>query len=784
MLSSEEKLDIIKGALASGHKGSIGDLINQQEAQASGVDQIADTPEKATNGLRGQPEGSSMSFPNSSGDFNTMGMTHPIDMKKVDKKGNVVASYESVPPGIENIPMGDDVGTVIETPGTYKKGGFKTGGNRMQLAGFDQKKNKEEENKETGISDEFLEKIRTKQKVAAEYRALNGETPLPTFEEGQENYYNGVVSNMGDNSNSRGDAIKSFSFADYLSPVGDAKYVAGATKDMINNPSWGNAKNIALGAAFAALPGTAKSVDEVKSLYRVVDAPDIETARRYATHVPAEGTVGRRTGIQGDVQSNTGFDHINATTDQSWILGKNSLVDRYGGKNPYVVKLKPNSDQLKRVNVSEFTDDALAKIKPGTGTNMQVTGAGGQNITTLLGPKGSQVAEVDKILSAQDFVNLHNQDPKFKWKEGGFKTGGNRMQYAGPRTDGPRVEPLNDAEMSLKIYNEANSGNTAAQRMIKDEGQRMQIPEVDGVSTHYMSAWDNHAVPTVQEKYPGGPLTYDPNPAPSKKDFRFDTDEQADFFAKHYKTASASKAFHRKGGVRSHDTYLSKRFATGGDSGEEKDNKEEDKSNWFESALDYAGGAARDVLNNVVPSNARQLISDVTGIGSQDIDETTINDREAQALRDAIGEAGGGRRGVLGYDDYQTSEHKNDDVGGTFSGSFAPLFKYFNPNYSMKTTIGQANYKQNRDGTYSVTDQYNFNDATGEGFSGVIDDFNEAEGFDKISPYRILRSVGRNYGSSEGEGGKVNINVGQLAQNKTGGPKIKRKQTYISKYGY
>tara|TARA_R110000787_G_scaffold115506_3_gene225476 strand:+ start:28861 stop:31134 length:2274 start_codon:yes stop_codon:yes gene_type:complete len=478
MLSSEEKLDIIKGALASGHKGSIGDLINQQEAQASGVDQIADTPAKATNGLRGQPEGSSMSFPNSSGDFNTMGMTHPIDMKKVDKKGNVVASYESVPPGIENIPMGDDVGTVIETPGTYKKGGF--------------------------------------------------------------------------------------------------------------------------------------------------------------------------------------------------------------------------------------------------------------------------------------------------------KTGGNRMQYAGPRTDGPRVEPLNDAEMSLKIYNEANSGNTAAQRMIKDEGQRMQIPEVDGVSTHYMSAWDNYAVPTVQEKYPGGPLTYDPNPAPSKKDFKFDTDEQADFFAKHYKTASASKAFHRKGGVRSHDTYLSKRFATGGDSGEEEDDKEEDEPNWFESTLDYVGGAARDVLNNVVPSNARQLISDVTGIGSQDIDETTISDRESQALRDAIGQAGGGRRGVIEYNDYQTSDHKNDDVGGTFSGSFSPLFKYFNPSYSMKTTLGQASYKKNRDGTYSVTDQYNFNDATGEGFSGVIDDFNEAEGLDKISPYRILRSVGRNYGSGEGEGGKVNINVGQLAQNKTGG---KRMQT-------
>ena len=66
-----------------------------------------------------------MAFTNSSGDFNTKGMQYPIDIKKLDKQGNIVRSYEDVPPGIENLPMGDKVGTVIETPAEYQLGGQK-----------------------------------------------------------------------------------------------------------------------------------------------------------------------------------------------------------------------------------------------------------------------------------------------------------------------------------------------------------------------------------------------------------------------------------------------------------------------------------------------------------------------------------------------------------------------------------------------------------------------------------------------------------------------------------
>lgn len=142
-----------------------------------------------------------------------------------------------------------------------------------------------------------------------------------------------------------------------------------------------------------------------------------------------------------------------------------------------------------------------------------------------------------------------------------MQTGGvKKYQYAGPVTEAPRVPALSDAEMSLKIIQEANAGNPAARRMRSDYGQRMFLPGETSPSTHYMASFDNYAVPTVQEEYIGGPLKYNPNPNPGKEDFRFDTPEQAAYFSNNYKNASASKALYRQpedmqsGGVRRYQT--------------------------------------------------------------------------------------------------------------------------------------------------------------------------------------------------------------------------------------
>lgn len=146
-----------------------------------------------------------------------------------------------------------------------------------------------------------------------------------------------------------------------------------------------------------------------------------------------------------------------------------------------------------------------------------------------------------------------------------MKTGGvvKKYQWAGPKIDGPRVPAMSDAEMSLKILQEANAGNPAARRMRSDYGQRMFLSGETDPSTHYMTSFDSYAVPTVQEDYIGGSLSYNPNPAPSKADFKFDTPEQAAYFAKNYKQASAAKTFQQKnGGVRKAQNGLPPYYAS------------------------------------------------------------------------------------------------------------------------------------------------------------------------------------------------------------------------------
>lgn len=112
-----ELIDLLKHAVAEGV--SFTELVNQ----AQGNTQVATTPEEQSMGLRNQPPGTSMVFPNSAGDFTTKGMSYNIDIQKYDNDGHLVQSYRNVPPGVESLPMGNKSGTVIETPSEYHMGG-------------------------------------------------------------------------------------------------------------------------------------------------------------------------------------------------------------------------------------------------------------------------------------------------------------------------------------------------------------------------------------------------------------------------------------------------------------------------------------------------------------------------------------------------------------------------------------------------------------------------------------------------------------------------------------
>lgn len=127
-----DPIEIMKQAYSENYQGSITELIVQEEAlamqqeqtvaQEMGMD-VASTPEEQQIGLtQGPPR--EMIFPNTGGqDFNTMGMDYPVDMQGLDSQGGLVRSYEAVPPGLDSIPMGPKVDTVIENPTQYRAGG-------------------------------------------------------------------------------------------------------------------------------------------------------------------------------------------------------------------------------------------------------------------------------------------------------------------------------------------------------------------------------------------------------------------------------------------------------------------------------------------------------------------------------------------------------------------------------------------------------------------------------------------------------------------------------------
>ena len=127
-MTNAQRREIIDNAKARGYQGSYVDLFRQAAVDPQQV--VRHGTQASMDGLRpahqaGNTE-ASMAFtdvpPNTP--FNTIGMKKPIDIKKYDRQGHLVKSYESVPPGIQSFNTGPSTGTVIETPARMQEGGY------------------------------------------------------------------------------------------------------------------------------------------------------------------------------------------------------------------------------------------------------------------------------------------------------------------------------------------------------------------------------------------------------------------------------------------------------------------------------------------------------------------------------------------------------------------------------------------------------------------------------------------------------------------------------------
>ena len=100
--------------------------------------------------------------------------------------------------------------------------------------------------------------------------------------------------------------------------------------------------------------------------------------------------------------------------------------------------------------------------------------------------------------------------------------------------DGGYTDAMNGMMKARLAY--ANEfGNPAAQRMINLPDNPYQFDNGD-TGTHYMASMDNYAVPQIQDE--DGQLMLGDYGPESDEAMRFESDEDADYFAKHYKDVS------------------------------------------------------------------------------------------------------------------------------------------------------------------------------------------------------------------------------------------------------
>ena len=100
--------------------------------------------------------------------------------------------------------------------------------------------------------------------------------------------------------------------------------------------------------------------------------------------------------------------------------------------------------------------------------------------------------------------------------------------------DGGEKEAMN-AMMKARLAYANMFGNPSAQRMINIPDQPYEFDNGD-MGTHYMASMDNYAVPQIQDE--NGQLMLGNYGPESREAIRFDSDEDANYFAENYKDVS------------------------------------------------------------------------------------------------------------------------------------------------------------------------------------------------------------------------------------------------------
>jgi len=149
---------------------------------------------------------------------------------------------------------------------------------------------------------------------------------------------------------------------------------------------------------------------------------------------------------------------------------------------------------------------------------------------------------------------------------------------------------------------------------------------------------------------------------------------------------------------------------------------------------------------------------------SQDaLTESDLKRSQLDALRGIVRTNLGNNKNTISYSDYGTNENDSyEDVSSRASNKDIALKGFFDPNYQLKTTLGQADIFTTPTDTFVVDQGYNFNDGQGK---SVFNPYAWKDASEEIgsepSLYTVPRKIAKQFGSVEGEGRGALINISE-----------------------
>jgi hypothetical protein len=202
----------------------------------------------------------------------------------------------------------------------------------------------------------------------------------------------------------------------------------------------------------------------------------------------------------------------------------------------------------------------------------------------------------------------------------------------------------------------------------------------------------------------------------------------------------------------------------------------------------------KEKKESILPINVRQFFNP-----NEDRTQEDLSKSELKALREIIDYSQSEERRAdkisrnvnpnsIEYSDYNAMEgvYAGDAAQVNSTGSI--LDKVTNPYAILKTTLGQATVNKNEDGTYQVTDKFDFKPKTDSTGLSKLAEYVQSIPEQGFNPYGQLRNYMGYYGPQEGtgQGGNINItaaNGGLINYAKGGNMNIKQQTQNVANQG-